>query len=153
MDAILTADGPSYIDVNPRLVEPMNARRAGVDLVEALLRVSAGETPQAFPQGRPDVMTHQLVLAIVAAAAHGRMSVVRELIAASTRSDAYRSSTEELTPLHRDLRSAVPVLLIALALLVKPGNAKSLARGAVANYAIGSDGWRTILRLSGRAEH
>ena len=43
LDAILTPDGPSYIDVNPRLVEPGNAWRAGVDLVDALMRVSLGE--------------------------------------------------------------------------------------------------------------
>ena len=50
LDAILTPDGPSYIDVNPRLVEPGNAWRAGVDLVGALLRVSLGSTaPVAAP--------------------------------------------------------------------------------------------------------
>src|SRR6266487_5670778 len=29
IDAILTSDGPRYIDVNPRIVEPMNALLAG----------------------------------------------------------------------------------------------------------------------------
>jgi hypothetical protein len=29
-DAILTGQGPQYIDVNPRPVEPVNALRAGV---------------------------------------------------------------------------------------------------------------------------
>jgi biotin carboxylase len=32
-DLILTPEGPVFIDVNPRLVEPVNAARSGVDLV------------------------------------------------------------------------------------------------------------------------
>ena len=53
LDAILTPDGPSYIDVNPRLVEPGNAWRAGVDLVGALVGVSLGSDVAVAPQPRP----------------------------------------------------------------------------------------------------
>ena len=35
LDVVLAPDGPRVIDVNPRLVEPGNAWRAGVDLVGA----------------------------------------------------------------------------------------------------------------------
>ncbi len=48
---------PLLIDCNPRLVEPMNAYRSGVDLVGLLLRLSLGETPAAAigkPRGRAD---------------------------------------------------------------------------------------------------
>ena len=43
---------PLLIDCNPRLVEPMNAYRSGVDLVGLLLRLSLGETPAALPESR-----------------------------------------------------------------------------------------------------
>ena len=36
LDCILTPSGPLYIDLNPRLVEPMNAYLSGVDLVGTL---------------------------------------------------------------------------------------------------------------------
>jgi hypothetical protein len=36
------------IDCNPRLVEPFNAYRSGVDLVGLLLRISLSETPAAL---------------------------------------------------------------------------------------------------------
>ena len=52
-DAILTPDGPRYIDVNPRLVEPANARRAGVDLVGPLLSLAGGDTPPVQPAAGP----------------------------------------------------------------------------------------------------
>ncbi len=46
-DAILTSTGPRYIDLNPRLVEPANARRSGVDLVTPLLELACGWAPAA----------------------------------------------------------------------------------------------------------
>ena len=56
-DAILAGDGPRYIDINPRLVEPGNARRAGVDLVTPMLepgRRRHARGPAARPRGRGD---------------------------------------------------------------------------------------------------
>lgn len=44
MDVIVTHEGPVVIDVNPRLVEPMNAYIAGVDLVSAMLDIAHSRT-------------------------------------------------------------------------------------------------------------
>jgi hypothetical protein len=52
-DAILTGDGPRCIDINPRLVEPGNARRAGVDLVTPMLELAAGATPGRSRRAAP----------------------------------------------------------------------------------------------------
>src|SRR3954451_7950726 len=49
---------PLLIDCNPRLVEPMSAYLAGMDLVELLLRISLHETPAALPESREGVRTH-----------------------------------------------------------------------------------------------
>ncbi len=54
-DAILTGAGPVFIDVNPRLVEPGNAWRSGVDLVGALLDVARAGPPDVARAGLPDV--------------------------------------------------------------------------------------------------
>ena len=70
-DAILTDDGPRYIDINPRLVEPANALAAGVDLVGPLLELAAG-APRPQPAGRAGVLTHQLLLAILGGGAAHR---------------------------------------------------------------------------------
>ena len=43
---------PLLIDCNPRLVEPVNAYRSGVDLVGLLLLISQSETP-ARDAGKP----------------------------------------------------------------------------------------------------
>ena len=65
-DVIVGPDGPMFIDINPRLVEPANARRAGVDLVGALLEAALGRAPVPQPVGLVGVATHQLLLAVLA---------------------------------------------------------------------------------------
>ncbi len=105
LDAILTADHPTYIDINPRLVEPGNARRSGVDLVAPMLDLAYETDPRPQPTGRPGTRTHQLLLAVLGAAQHRgtRRSVLAELVAASRHQGDYANSVEELTPLHGDL--------------------------------------------------
>ena len=146
LDAILTPDGPSYIDVNPRLVEPGNAWRAGVDLVDALMRVSLGEAVSPLPPPRPGVRTHQLLLAVLGAAQHGdgRRGVARELVLAAAHRGPYAGSAEELTPLRGDPVAAVPVAAAALATLVNPAAHRFFTGGAVDSYALTPEAWERI---------
>ena len=120
---------PYYIDCNPRLVEPMAAYLAGTDLVDALLRVSLGETPEIMPDSREGVRTHQAMQALLGCAlAGGRrfdlLRICRDLL---MHSGAYAGSVEELTPVRLDWMSAVPLAMTALILLAVPNLAKRLA--------------------------
>ncbi len=148
LDAILTPDGPRYIDVNPRLVEPANAWHAGVDLVGTLLALSTGERINPLPPGRPGVRTHQLLLAILGAAQHGggRRGIARELAAALTHRGPYAGSTEELTPLRGDPLAAIPVVAAALATLTHPASWKLFTDSAVSAYALTPTAWKQIVR-------
>ena len=96
-DVILSDAGPIYIDINPRLVEPGNAWRAGVDLVGAFLDVATGEASGVQPPGVPDVATHQLLLAVLGIGEHGRgrRAVFKELTSALSHRGAYQGSAEE----------------------------------------------------------
>src|ERR1700730_13060641 len=62
---------PRLVDCNPRLVEPMSAYLAGVDLVSLLLRASQGEMPAAAPEGRVGVRTHLAMQALLGCASRG----------------------------------------------------------------------------------
>lgn len=147
-DAILTDAGPVYIDVNPRLVEPGNAWRAGVDLVDAMLRVARHDVPMPQPPGRRGVATHQLLLAVGGAAQdrRPRRAVMRELAGAALHRGAYHDSREELTPVRGDARAAVPVAAAALANLVHPAVWRALSSDAVDNYALTPAAWRAICK-------
>ncbi|MBR8641377.1 ATP-grasp domain-containing protein [Streptomyces tuirus] len=71
-DVILSPDGLSFIDVNPRLVEPLNALFSGVDLVDGMLRLSRGEAVREIATSGSGARTHQLLLALLGAAREGR---------------------------------------------------------------------------------
>jgi hypothetical protein len=128
LDAVLTAHGPAWIDVNPRLVEPGNAWRAGVDLVDALLSL------QRQRRGRAGVETRQLLIGVLGAKT--RRAVLREL---------RQRGEEELTPRRGDPLAVVPVAAVTVAMLVHPGLGGRFAGGAVANYALTPQAWEAIV--------
>jgi hypothetical protein len=123
-------DTPRLIDCNPRLVEPMSAYLAGIDLVGLLLRVSLGETPEALPESRADVRTHLAMQALLGCALRGgtRRDVIREGWRLWGGREPYADSTEELTPVRLDWISAVPMAMTAIAVLLTPKLAGPLAR-------------------------
>jgi hypothetical protein len=124
-------DAPLLIDCNPRLVEPMNAYRAGVDLVGLLLLISRGEMAPALPEGRERVLTHLAMQALLGCGARGgtRRDIARECLRLLANSGPYAGSTEELTPVTADWISAVPLAVTAALLLASPKSAVKLASG------------------------
>jgi predicted ATP-grasp superfamily ATP-dependent carboligase len=122
---------PLLIDCNPRLVEPMSAYLAGLDLVGLLLRISLGETPAAAGESRAEVRTHLAMQALLGCASGSgtRRDIWRECWRLLAGSEPYAGSSEELTPVRQDWISAVPLGMLAVALLAAPRSALGLARG------------------------
>ncbi|MDO9563370.1 MAG: ATP-grasp domain-containing protein [Bradyrhizobium sp.] len=133
VDCIMRDDGtpPLLIDCNPRLVEPMSAYLAGLDLVGLLLRVSLGEVPAVAAESRAGVRTHLAMQALLGCASRGgsRRDLIAEGWNLATGGGPYAGSTEELTPVQLDWISAVPLAIIAMVLLAAPGRGVALARG------------------------
>ncbi len=146
-DAVLTEHGPLFIDINPRLVEPGNAWRAGVDLVTPLLDVALGACSRPQPDGAAGVATHQLLLAVLGAAQRtgSRRAVAAELASAVHHGGAYRDSAEELTPLRGDLRSVVPTAAAVAATVARPAAWRRFCSGAVSAYALTPAAWAQIV--------
>ena len=132
VDCVVPDDGapPLLIDCNPRLVEPMSAYLAGVDLVAVLLRVSRSEAPAAASESRDGVRTHLAMQALLGCALRGgrRRDIVSECWRLLRGAVPYADSTEELTPVGLDWVSAVPLAMIALSLLLAPRLANDLTR-------------------------
>jgi hypothetical protein len=148
VDTIMPDDGraPLLIDCNPRLVEPMSAYRAGVDLVGLLLLISLGETPAALPEGREGVLTHLAMQALLGRGARGgaRRDIARECLRLFAKRGPYAGSTEELTPVQSDWISAVPLAVTAALLLASPKSAIKLARGGFGAHLLDLKSIRTI---------
>ena len=151
-DVILAAEGPLFIDINPRLVEPVNASLSGVDLVGALVEVARSGTAAPQPPGSAGVLTHQALLAILGLAARAgrRGEILREVLYVVTRSGPYRHSTEELTPVHWagagiDPVGAIPAVAAALATLIRPAAWRHFTTGAVSAYSLTPAAWQALL--------
>ena len=121
---------PYYFDCNPRLVEPMNAVFAGLDLVDVLLQVSRGETAISVADSNSGVRTHLALQALLGCAARdaSRLSVLRECWKLLAQREPYAGSREELTPVTVDWMSSVPPTVTALWLLATPSAAHTLPK-------------------------
>ena len=146
-DAILTDAGPLVIDVNPRLVEPINAYRSGVDLVGTMLDLALSRPVAVQPTGQAGVRTHQLLIAILGAAqsTRSRIAVMREIWAAAAGRGDYANSVEELTPVRGDPIAAIPVAAAAALTLAWPPASRLFERGAVGSYALTPAAWAEIV--------
>ena len=154
-DVILSAQGPRFIDINPRLVEPVNAFMSGVDLTGALVEVASSGTAARQPPGNPGVRTHQALLAIlgVAAGSGRRRDILREVLRALTRTGQYRHSTEKLTPVRWagagvDPITVVPALAATLATLIRPAAWQPFAAGATSAYSLSPAAWQALLETA-----
>ena len=145
-DVIIGPDGPRFIDINPRLVEPVNALASGVDLAGALVEVArSGSSRVPQPAAVPGARTHQLLLAVLGAAHQGgRRDVARELVQAVLHRGEYRGSREELTPWRGDPLAPLPVMAIALATLIRPDAWRHFVGGSAGAYSLTPAAWRQI---------
>jgi hypothetical protein len=136
----LHQDGePSYIECNPRTVEPGNAAASGVNIPELQVRLTLGERFASAPKtGRAGVRTHGTIALVLGAAAYGgtRRAVIGELARAIGRHGYYHGSTERLTPLIEDPPSAAALAFVIAQALASPRRATELASKAVARYSM-----------------
>jgi predicted ATP-grasp superfamily ATP-dependent carboligase len=149
LDYILQGDIPLYIDCNPRLVEPMSAFLAGLDLTDLLLRVSRGERVASAASSRPGVRSHSALQVLLGCAIRERRrsSLLRQCWLLLTHRGAYRESREELTPVRWDGLSAIPLIVAALGLLVRPAAASYLVRKGWGSHLLDQQSIRKIRTL------
>lgn len=141
-----------YIDVNPRLVEPLNAERAGVDLVPRWLALSRGEEVGPPPPTRAGVRTHMLLMAVVrhAEVGRGRLAILKELARAAAGKGWYEGSEEELLPIRSDPAGALLLGGISACLLLSPRLWQRLAGSGAPAHALSAEGWRQLVETEPR---
>jgi predicted ATP-grasp superfamily ATP-dependent carboligase len=122
-------DSPSYIDCNPRLVEPVNATFSGVPLAETLVRLSLGESPSELRPGRAGVKTRMGILSLIENANRycTRTELLRELWRLCSGSGHFAGTVEELTPVQIDWLSALPLVWVAVWMLATPRAAHNIS--------------------------
>lgn len=137
---------PLYIDGNPRLVEPMGAAIAGLDLADLLVRISCGDNPPSAPESKEGVRTHMALQALLGHILAGgtRATLLRECGRLLFKRGPYAGSLEELTPVRLDWPSVTPTLMTALWLLANPRAAFYLPRRGWGSHLLNPASIRAI---------
>ncbi|ACA16050.1 protein of unknown function DUF201 [Methylobacterium sp. 4-46] len=141
---------PLYIDGNPRLVEPMAATLAGLNLADLLVQVSLGRPVPRCLTGRPGIRTRLSLQALLGAALRSGnrravLATAAQLLAAS---GPFAQAREELTPVRLDPPSALPVIGAALALLARPGGAGAVVRRGWGAHLLTPEAMRQIREMA-----
>ena len=136
----LYRDGqPSFIECNPRTVEPGNAALSGVDLPALTVALTRGDRLPGRPvRGRAGVRTRSAIgLIIGAAEQHGtRRAVLSTAGRLLLRRGETGRAIEVLTPIGRDPGTALALAYVTARLAIVPAHAAALARSAVDRYAV-----------------
>jgi predicted ATP-grasp superfamily ATP-dependent carboligase len=144
---------PSYIEANPRLVEPMNAALSGVNLADLIVRVALGDAGASgdVVRGRPGIRSHSLMAILLGVADRGgsRRQVLRTLLEEIRGRGLFAGSQEDLTPARLDPPSLVPLGAVIGLLLLDPRAAHHLATGAVNAYSLNAAAVETIMAFNG----
>jgi len=145
---------PSYIECNPRLVEPMNATLSGVNLADLTVGVALGEVEDIFnPQyGHPGLRSHSLMAILLGVADHGgsRRKLINTIVEDIRGRGNFAGSTEDLTPIRIDPPSLIPFGVVSAQLLLNPHAAHHIATGAINAYSLTATTVETIMSLDGK---
>ncbi len=141
----------SYIECNPRTVEPGNATASGVNIPDLQVRLTLGEMLESAEPGRAGVRTHGTIALVLGAAAYGgsRRAVAAQLGRALAHRGCYHASAEQLTPVLRDPPSAAALVFVAAQALASPRQATAIAGKAVARYSLTQETIDTLTATTG----
>jgi predicted ATP-grasp superfamily ATP-dependent carboligase len=136
----LHVDGrPSFIECNPRTIEPANAAAAGVNLPLLSIALATGQDlPDQPLVARAGARTGSaMAIALGAAEEHGtRRAVLRSVAGAIARSWTTAGRVEVLTPVLADPPSVIPFAVAVGTVLANPRRVATLAGGTVETYAV-----------------
>ena len=145
---------PTYIEANPRLVEPMNATLSGENLADLTVRVALGEIGASGDtrRGRPGIRSHSLMAILLGIADHGgsRREVLRTIVQDMRGHGIFTESREDLTPVRMDPPSLIPLGVVTGQLLLRPRAAHQISTGTVSAYSLTAAAVETIRALDVR---
>ena len=142
---------PTYIEANPRLVEPMNATLSGVNLADLVVRVALGEVGgfDNTQYGQSGIRSHSLLALLLGVADHGgsRREVLHTIVEDMRGQGVFAQSKEDLTPIRMDPLSLIPLGIVTGQLLLDPHAAHRISTGTIGTYSLTAAAVETICAL------
>jgi predicted ATP-grasp superfamily ATP-dependent carboligase len=141
-----SANGPMYIEANPRIGETVNALLSGLNLCELLVQVALDRPIPHLPPAEVGTRTHSVLMGLLALAQQEceRRELLAELWRAGTGQGIYAASQDEVNRVGHDFPSLIPALFLTMQLLFRPRSAQKIVAGAVQNYALTEKTWKAL---------
>ena len=135
LDFIRTDGHFYYIECNPRMVEPANAYKAGVNFPKIMIELANGcYSKSDVSVGQAGVGTHSLMALLIGTAERTKS---RKKILQTIGQWLFKSDSEEvLTPVWKDFLSFIPLAIITIRLLINPGSVTKLVNNTVKHYSV-----------------
>lgn len=135
LDFIRTDGHFYYIECNPRMVEPANAYKAGVNFPKIMIELANGcYSKSDVSVGQAGVGTHSLMALLIGTAERTKS---RKKIVRTMRKWLFNSDSEEvLTPIWKDPLSFIPLAIIISRLLINPRSVTKLVDKTVKHYSV-----------------
>lgn len=135
LDFIRTDGHFYYIECNPRMVEPANAYKAGVNFPKIMIELANGcYSKSDVSVGQAGVGTHSLMALLIGTAERTKS---RKKILQTIGQWLFKSDSEEvLTPVWKDFLSFIPLATITIRLLINPKSVTKLVNNTVKDYSV-----------------
>lgn len=149
-DFIKNENGFYFIECNPRMVEPGNAAAAGINFPKLLIDLTLSEPDLPYVlMGRSGIKTHSTLGLLMGCAekTRKRRKLVKVLAECMFHRGERWNSREVLTPIWKDWKSAIPLIIGTFRLLIQPSRVEGMTEEAVAHYRIDP---KTIMKLKER---
>ena len=134
LDFIYTDGTPYYIECNPRMIEPANAAKAGVNFPLLLIALAKGDlNTDKLIVGEAGIKTHSTMALILGSAEkYSNRKLLLKIFWNSMlcRGD-FTSSTEVLTPIKKDILNIIPLVFVMFRLSLNPRKFYSIAGNSV----------------------
>lgn len=147
LDFIYRDGIPYYIECNPRMIEPGNAAKAGVNFPEILIHLSSNENLATNVLiGESGVRTHSTLALLLGAAerGEGKRGLLKLFWQGITCTGDFQDSVEVLTPYKGDFPSIIPLFVILLQLLIAPHKVNKIAQRAIEDYCVLPETIKTV---------
>ena len=139
-------DGPEFIEINPRMVEPMNAVYSNINFPKILLDMTLNKPISYDMQSKDGVLSTSLLSMILGIAyeTNSRREIIKMIMHSIFKKEEFKNSREDLTPPF-DKLSYIVLLFAILKLLINPKNAISLSSGAIGDYSLSASAIQNII--------
>jgi glutathione synthase/RimK-type ligase-like ATP-grasp enzyme len=139
-------NGPEFIEINPRMVEPMNAEYSNMNFPKLLLDMTLNKPISYDLRSRDGILSTSLLSMMleIAYKTNSRKEIIKMVIRSLSKKGEFKNSREDLMPSF-DKLSYIVLIFAIFKLLINPKNAINLSSRAIGDYSLSASAIQKII--------